>query len=302
MKRLSLLLLFAMTCMTLTATDRQVVDQIEPRQRTAQATEAISGKRMNTFKTVPHLAINDQWKSTLNVRNDNSSPITLEFQFYTPDGDPATARFFTSDNRNQELSGQGFNLVLSGYEIFSFEFDSVDNASSIHVYVFETNDNSNYSLETIYNNYSGGQKLSAVGVGYQPANNNFIMNIDHREDAYSEGFLFRGMALTNTSESNCECDVFFYDDGFNGSNQNVGPFDLGTLTLGPSEKWLWVSTDGFAGQNLDDLMSVGLGHIFMECNQPVSVLGLSFEEGSSIVASVPIDFYTASKNKRQTTR
>lgn len=302
MKRLFILLAIAITTLSVTAAERQVVEQLQTREREVIEVIEVSGKRMNTFKTVPHLAVNDQWKSMLNVRNDNNSMINLEFQFYKPNGDPANVRFFTSDNRNQEFSGQGFTLLLSGYELFSFEFDSVEDASSLHIYVFEANDNSNYSLETIYNNYSGNQKLSAVGVGNQPANNNFIINIDHREDAYSANDLFRGMAVTNTADASCECDVFFYNDGFDGSNENVGPIILGELILGPSEKWLWVSTDGFAGQSLDNLMSVGLGHLFMECSQPVSVLGLAFEQGSTIVSSVPVEYYTATKNKRDTIR
>jgi hypothetical protein len=295
MKRITVIFLLASAAFAAMATERQLVDQPEHRER---KTVEINGKRMNTFKTVPHLAVNDQWKSTLNIRNDNNAPIVLEVQFFKPNGDRATVNFFTSDNRNQIITTQTFPLNLSGYELFSFEFDSVEDANSLHIYIFEANDNTNYSIETIYNNYSGSQKLSAVGVGNLPANNNFILNIDHRQDAYSSGFLFRGMAVTNTADSTCNCDVFFYDDGFGGANENVGPYDLGRLTLGPSEKWLWISTDGFAGQDLDNLMSVGLGHIFMECTQPVAVLGLGFEEGSSIVSSVPVDYYNATNGKR----
>lgn len=298
MKRLIVLFALAISSLALTAADNQRVVTYEPGNR---ARAAFSGKRMNTFKTIPHMAINSQWKSTLNLRNDNNSVIGLEVQFFKMNGDRATAEFETSDG--QRVNGEGFSFDLFGYELFSLEFISVEGANSIHIYIFEENDNTNYSTETIYSNYSNQTKLSAVGVGNPIASNNFIMNIDHRADLFSGGDLFRGLAVTNTAESNCDCDVFFYDKGFGGTNQTVGPYDLGTLRLAGSEKWLWVSTDGFAGQSLDTLMGdEGLGHIFMECSQPVAVLGLGFEAGSTVVSSVPIDFYTASKAKRTIVR
>lgn len=259
----------------------KVIDHIENRNA-----------KMDTVYTVPHLAVNDEWQSLLFFRNDSTSTVTLELQIFNADGNLTQVALL--DDFNNEVIGHTFQINLIGFQNLSLWFSrTFSNDRSVQAYVFSPNPA--VALEASYHNYNGNEKLTSVGVNSGEQGQNFLMNIDHRTDPVSQNQQFRAMAVTNVLDTACSCRVYLYDDGASGANLSEGPYDLGTIELGGSEKWLGTTYDLF--NDIDQLLPQNFGYLELNCSNPVSALGLGFEQGTSIVSSVPINYFETAKTK-----
>lgn len=245
-------------------------------------------KKVDVFQVIPHLSANDRFKSELVVRNNSTSPITITFDFYGEDGFAAEVIFSDSDGSNWQE--QGFIATIQGLEVFSMFFDRVFDLNSFHIYAFADETESNYTLEAFYHLLDGNDKLATVGVPAADPGTNPVMNLDNTIDIDSGLRRFRGVAVTNFLDTNCVCDVWVYDDGANGANAAEGPFNIGTIQIPPSGKWLGTTYDLIPDINF--YLPRGFGFVELNCDNPVSMLGLTFEDGSPIIGSVPVTYGT----------
>lgn len=245
-------------------------------------------KKADVFQAVPHLSANSQWTSEILIRNNSPNATVITFDFFGEDGRPALVTFTDSDGNS--FRNEGFVADLIGLELFTMSFDSVVNLNSFHIYAFADENASNYTIEAFYHLFSGNNKLATVGVPIQEPGTNPVMNLDSRLDLDSNKQRFRGLAVTNFLNSDCECDIWVYDDGVNGANAAQGPFNVGTLQIPPSGKWLGTTFDLIP--DMENLLQRSFGFVELNCDNPVSVLGLTFENGSSVVGSVPITYGT----------
>lgn len=244
--------------------------------------------KADVFQVVPHLSANNQWRSEITIRNNSAFPTIVTLDFFGEDGLAAVVKFDDSDgNAFQE---QGFIANIQGLEVFSMFFESVQDLNSFHIYAFADENNSDYTIEALYHLFSGTTKLATVGVAIQEPGTNPVMNLDNRFDLDSGKQRFRGLAVTNFLDTDCECDIWVYDDGFNGANAAEGPFNIGVLQLPPSGKWLGTTDDLIP--DIDIYLPRDFGFVELNCDNPVSVLGLTFENGSSTVGSVPVTYGT----------
>ncbi|CAM2066363.1 hypothetical protein SCOR_13365 [Sulfidibacter corallicola] len=248
-------------------------------------------KRAEVLKAIPHLAINDSWRSAVMVRNDTNRTITIEFDLLDIDGRLVNAVIFDGAG-NQLTPGSQYRALIAPFEILVFEFDDiVENRANLQAFFYSDEADVGYSLEAIYSSFENGAKNATVGVAVQTPGPNFLINIDQRIDAYSERRKFRGLALTNASTQTCDCVVNLYDDGANGANDQ--PLSTVTVNSIPSGgKWLGTTYDLFP--QIDTLLGnpgLGYGYLEFKCNQNVAALGLAFENGSQISSSVPVDYF-----------
>lgn len=245
-------------------------------------------QKADVYQVVPHLSANNVWKSEIVIRNNSLNGTVITFDFYGEDGLPAVVQFTDSDGNF--WSNQGFVADILGLEVFSMSFESVDELNSFHIYAFADENASDYTIEAFYHSFTGTTKLATVGVLTQEPGTNPVMNLDNRFDIDSGRRRFRGLAVTNFLDTQCECDIWVYDDGSNGANANEGPFSAGTLSIPPSGKWLGTTFQLIP--DMETFLPRSFGFVELNCDNPVSMLGLTFEEGSAVVGSVPINYGT----------
>jgi len=250
------------------------------------ADEPLAQAGATVMKVVPHLSANEIWKSTIMIRSDATYYIEIIIEFRDPDGFPATVVFYDSDD--EMFSGEGFHFGLEPYEIYSIDFDQIEGGwSSLQMFSYSSDSDRFYSIESVYNRYDENSlKTASVGVPTEAPYQRFIMNLDERFDAYSGYQKFRGLALTNTTDHTCRCDVFLYDDGKGGENLD-GHLGEVNITLPPRAKWLGYAIDLYP--DIDEQLRHGFGYMDVICDELVSALGLGFESESPVAASVPID-------------
>lgn len=239
----------------------------------------------NVERMLAHVSVNDQWKSALLLRSDGKFSQGISLYFYAPDGSEATVSFRDSDG--SEYSGKGFNLSLTGYELYGLEFLSAGSWPSIQVVALSKEEERFWSIENTYNRYQGNEKLAAVGTLAVAPYKRFVIDMDERIDRYSLEQKFRGMALFNTAGTSCTCTAYLFDHGANGANMQ-GAVDKKVMAAIPANgKWLGYAIDLFP--NIDAKLPKGIGYLFFECSQQIAAIGLSFEEGSPAAGSVPVE-------------
>jgi hypothetical protein len=239
----------------------------------------------NVERMLAHVSVNDQWKSALLLRSDGKFTQSISLYFYAPDGGEVTVSFRDSDG--SEYSGKGFNLSLTGYELYGLEFLSAGSWPSIQVVALSKEEHRFWSIENTYNRYQGNDKLAAVGTLAVEPYARFVLDMDERIDRYSLEQKFRGMAIFNASSASCSCTAYLFDHGANGANME-GAVDKKVMAAIPvNGKWLGYAIDLFP--NIDAKLSKGIGYLFFECSQRVAAIGLSFEEGSPAAGSVPVE-------------
>ncbi|MCB1043555.1 MAG: hypothetical protein KDC35_11470 [Acidobacteria bacterium] len=262
--------------------------------RAGKATRSKDAKA-DVLKVVPHLSANNLWKSSLLIRNDATYDIQVFLEFIAPDGLPVDVTFVDSDGT--EFTSNGFAPVLSGFEIFGMDFDVVSEGfQSFQVFAYTDSAERFYGLEAMYHRYEGGVKVASVGAAYLPSFPRFLFNMDERFDLFSGQQKFRGLALTNTEDGNCDCTAYLYDDGLNGANLN-GYIDAVTIQLGAQQKWVGYIIELFP--EIDTQLQRGFGYIDVDCQgRLVSAMGLVFENDSPLAGSVPIDpLYAGNKDQ-----
>lgn len=264
------------------------------RQNGPQSARRVLNKKVDVQRMIPHLAVNDAWKSALTIRNDLDVAIAVLMEFNDRFGNPIGATFYDSDDF--EYNGEGFQFTLFPYEIYVLEFDQLEgNALSFQVAVVTAEEDAFYGLEALYSNFSGQSKVTAVGVGVGPPGDLFVLNLDQRLDAYTLNQKFRGLAITNNEADVCDCEVRLSNDLGESFDQS-GDYPTVILSMNGYGKWLGTIYDLYP--DIDQLLPRGFGYLEVGCTRLVSTLGLAFEAGTPIVASVPIDYFGAAKKKR----
>jgi hypothetical protein len=258
-----------------------------PRTDFRKGTTYKTEKRAEVVKVVPHLAASTGWKSMVILRNDLDRVITLSIDFYANDGDPASAVFYDSDE-TQYTSSQ-ITVDLAPFEIYTLEFDRMVESGLVNLsaFIFSDELDQDYSVEVVFDNFQGQDKVASVGGGIPLPGESFFMNLDERNDAYTNNRKLRGLAIENIEVQPCICSVRLWDHlGVERQRLNI--------TIGPLAKWV-----GTVGSlvNVGSLPK-GLGLIDFDCSRLVSAVGLSFEQGTPIVGGTPIDYYVFEKNKR----
>ncbi|PIE03769.1 MAG: hypothetical protein CSA81_00530 [Acidobacteria bacterium] len=233
-------------------------------------------------EVVPHLSANDIWKSILYIRSDSGFSANFYLEFYDPDGNLLDVKFYDSDGL--DYYDNHFQRTITGYEIISLEFDSLERGNSFQVFIF-TEDNVFYSAEALFNRYNGTQKEASVGVKGAAPGYNFIMNVEERTDLYTEQFNFRAFAISNIEESYCDCEVELYDNGVGGVNLD-GYVARNRFSIYERGKAVFYVSDLF---DVADLLPKGFGYIIIRCDRVATAMGLTFEENSPVAGSVPID-------------
>lgn len=292
MKRYNLLCLFFTVLLSMTMFSQ--AGEITVASEATGAYTRPTGKRATVLKVVPHMAINGSWRSAVMVRNNSNRTIAVTMDILNGDGNLAQVVFY--DGGNTDFRGSSFNLSLSPFEIIVMEFDQIlTGERNVQAFFYSEDFDSEYSVETTYSSFEGGAKNATVGVFSDAPGPNFLVNVDQRVDAYSERRKFRGLAVTNTSNGNCDCRVSLFDDGING--QNAQPLVTVTLNNIPSGgKWLGTTYDLFP--TIDNLLGQAqYGYMEFVCTQNVSALGLAFENGSQISASIPVDYFSFAQTK-----
>ncbi|CAM2006832.1 hypothetical protein [Acanthopleuribacter pedis] len=253
-----------------------------------------TGKRAQVLKVVPHMAINDSWRSAVMVRNNANRTIAITMDLLNSDGNLAQASIF--DGANENFRGSSFNLNLSPFEIIVLEFDQIlTGEANLQAFFYSEDFDSEYSIETTYSSFEGQTKNATVGVFTDAPGPNFLINVDQRIDSYSERRKFRGMALTNTSNESCDCRVSLFDAGLNGQNfQPLVTINLNSIPSGG--KFLGITYDLFP--SIDQLLGQSpYGYLEFVCTQNVSALALAFENGTQISSSIPVDYFSFAQTK-----
>lgn len=248
-------------------------------------------KKATVFKSIAHLAASDGWKSMIIIRNDLDAEIDLAMDLYGPDGLPAAAVFYDSDE--VEYNTDRFNFKLGPFEVYTLEFDRMADPGLVNMqaFIFSEDTQQEYSLEVLFSNFQGADKVATVGGGVQVPGDNFFMNVDVRNDAYTSNPKIRGLAVTNTDTEACNCNVILWDHaGTEITTANVA--------IAGSAKWVGAIEGLFDSYTL----SKGLGLLDFDCDKQVAVTGLAFESGTPIVGSTPIDYYTFAKNGKKQRR
>ncbi len=237
-------------------------------------------------KVIPHMSANNIWKSSLLIRNDATYSIQVFLEFIAPDGLPVDVLFVDSDGN--EFESNGFAPTLSGYEIYGLDFDlAADDFQSFQVFAYTEEIDRFYGLEAVYHRYNGNQKEATVGSPYLPAFPRFLLNMDERFDLFSGQQKFRGLAITNTENNDCDCTAYLYDNGLEGANLD-GFLDSVRIELGPQQKYVGLVIDLFP--DVDTLLAQGFGYIDVDCEgRLVTAMGLAFETDSPLAGSVPVD-------------
>jgi len=263
----------------------------QPRGAHRDGSETKTAKRLDVVKVVPHLAAASDWKSVLILRNDLDRSISLGLDLYGPDGLPASAVFYDSDDNQYE--SDRFDFTMAAFEVYTIEFDHMSDPGLVNLqaFLFSDENDQQYSVEAIFNNFQGPDKVATVGGGLQVPGDNFFMNIDERQDPYTLNPKLRGLAVTNAETQTCTCSVVLW------SNLG-GQTDVASVTIPPLAKWV-----GPASALVDtDALPNGLGVLDFDCDRQVGVTGLSFETGTPIVGSTPIDYYVFQNGKKQIRR
>lgn len=264
---------------------------LQPRTDSREGYVAKTAKRADVVRVVPHLAASNDWKSLLILRNDLNRAISMSIDLYGPDGAPASAVFYDSDDVMYETDR--FDLTLNPFEIYTLEFDHMTDPGlfNMQAYIFTDELDQEYSVENVFSNFQGADKVAAVGGGLQAPGDNFFMNVDERVDAYTLNDKLRGLAVTNIETEPCTCSVVLWDHAGNEAS-------TATVLLDPLAKWVGTVASLVNTNNL----SKRLGLLDFDCDRLVAVTGLSFENGTPIVGSTPIDYYTFENGKRKTRR
>ena len=294
--------IFCLLCcsLTLLAGDFQIVTEKTRMKLTPRTLEGSEKSQLVEYyvEVVPHLSANDIWKSVLYIRNDSGFSAEFLLEFYDPQGNLVNLEFLDSDSGSNDpwMYGSSFSVTLSGYEIFSLEFNLADGANSFQAFVFtRVEDNVFFSTEALFNRYDGNYKEAAVGVKGTVPEYNILMNVEERTDLFTNTFNYRAFAVTNTEEGYCNCTVDLYDDGYNGANLE-GPIlrnEVDVHMYGRG-KAVWYISDLFDVS----LLPKGFGYVWINCDRKVTAMGLTFDEGNPRVAgSVPMDAFVFNKAK-----
>lgn len=265
-------------------------EPLSPRAESRNDVPVKLNKKATVFKSIAHLAASDDWKSMIILRNDLNREIALSLDIFGADGLPAAAVFYDSDN--VEYATDRFDFVLAPFEVYTLEFDRMVDAGLVNLqaFIFSDETDQEYSVEVNFSNFQGLDKVATVGTGLQVPGNNFFMNVDVRNDAYTNNPKIRGLAVTNTAETTCTCTAVMWDHAGN----EVASTDV---IIGASAKWVG-ALEGLFNFSL----SKGLGLLDFACSQQVAVTGLAFESGTPIVGSTPIDYYTFAKDGKKQRR
>lgn len=231
---------------------------------------------------VPHLSANDTWKSALYVRSDTQVSATFIIEFYTPEGALANVDFI--DNDGNRFVASSYQRVLTGFELITLELDSAQGANSVQAFVF-AQEGVGFSVEPIYHRYDGPYKLASVGTKGAYPGKGFILNVEERADLITGQFNYRAFALTNTTESWCDCQVELYDHGAFGANLEGFLSITDVIPVPPRGKRIYYISDLFD----IDLLPQGIGYVIVYCNRTATMMALTFEENSPAAGSVPVD-------------
>ena len=251
-------------------------------------------KKADVVRVAPHLAVNEEWVSELTIRSDSDSPIFMVLEFYDADGFPVEAVFY--DSNNEQYSGEGFIIEeLLPYEIYSLDFESLAGTRNMQVHVLTNEFEQDYGLEAAYYRFFRDEKITSVGVPIQPPGDLFVVNADQRFDPYTGNKRYRGIALSNVDGLNCNCNVKLY----NRFGDNLDNFGLAypevSVDIPAFGKWIG---DVYAlFPNIDTHLQDSLGYLEFSCDNPVSVLALSFEANTPIATSVPVEYFDIQKTK-----
>ena len=250
---------------------------------------------LDTVRVVPHLAVNEEWVSELTIRSDADFEQCLVLEFFDANGNAISASFY--DSLGNHYEDTGFIIPdLQPFEIYSLDFDGLGSgARNMQVHILSNSAETFYGLEAAYHRFSGGAKVASVGVPIVAPGDIFILNLDQRLDPYTGNKRLRGFAVSNVDGLDCNCDVNLYNS-FGVSEDGFGiPFPVRSVTIPAFGKWVGSVYQLFP--EVDDLIGDNLGYMYFECDNPASVLGLAFEQGTAVATSVPIDFFVLTKNK-----
>ncbi len=244
-------------------------------------------KRVDVLKVVPHLAASNDWKSVMILRNDLDDVIQLHIDFYAFDGEAASAVFYDSDD-SQYTSNQ-ITVDLAPFEVYTLEFDRMVDTGLVNLaaFIFTDELDQDYSVEVVFSNFQGQDKVAAVGGGISIPGDNFFMNLDERNDPYTNNRKLRGLAIQNIEVQPCTCSVKLWDHlGVQRATT--------TVTIAPLAKWI-----GTVGSLVStSALPKGLGLIDFDCSRQVSAIGLAFEQDTPIVGGTPIDYYVYDGKQR----
>ncbi len=223
---------------------------------------------------LPHLPVNDDFRSTIQIRNDDPDLELTVNLFFRNQGDATLATFRDQDGiqRTDAL----WEATIEPLGIAEIQLLALaGGARSTYAAVFTLSSvepvigTDRVAIESSYSWMTGGQVKSIAAAAATKGTEAFKANIDRMPTVWSSEPKFRGLAFLNTNlDLSCDCVIFLVDsDG--------SAVDLFETTIPPNEKWLGLITDLFP--SLDLLISNGQGHVFAFCDQEVSATVLTFQ-------------------------
>ena len=223
---------------------------------------------------IPHLSANEQFKSTIFLRNDSfDAPLTVTATFFASDGTaPAVS---LSDSNGPQSGVSEWSATLAPQTARVIELDSVTGGDDRSVQARITgvdgagNESELLAIEAAFALFDGTNVVSKVGVAVSDPSTFFKVNLNGAE--------LRGFGVTNTDAAQA-CDCTFTMVG--GEGQQLA---TAIVSIPAQGKWLGVVEDLFP--NVGELLGSDLGHMSALCSESVSVQALAFNEG--VMSGVP---------------
>ncbi len=246
----------------------------------ALAPRAAAQSAENEPQWLAHLSANEQFKSEILLRNDDSDrALSLRLVFFDRDGEPAQVSLRDADGLAKTVSELELSLNPQAVKIISLQSVTGGDNRSVQAKVVVSGEG-RLAVEANFNRFDNGQKTAKVGVaGTLPATL-FRINVNASPDPVNGAVELRGLGVANThGENPCDCLATLVDDrGFQ--------LETRQITIPPNGKWLGVIGDLFpeGAMALD-----GAGHIDAFCGEAVVVLALSFE--GSLMSTAPVTLY-----------
>jgi len=246
--------------------------------------EEFAKKAIVGVQWIPHLPANEDFKSSVLVRNDDvDDAVRFLVVFLLPSG-PNALVTYVDENGVQGQSDTWEVSVPSQGSALAY-ITAIDGARSVHAIVFSLREpaadiigTDNVGIEASYARVANGQVLATVGHGSVKPTRGFKMNLDYTTSPFSFENKLRGLAIVNTDlDVSCDCRTFLV-------TRSGIPVASDTLTIPAREKWLGLAADLFPGANT--LLQHGQGSIFLACEKEISVLGLTFQ--GNALGSAPI--------------